>query len=117
MAGQAKIERDARIFARDGFRCVYCGYVGNTYETWRYLIVDHFHPRASGGGWAEENLVTACVDRNCIKSGEEFASISEAKVKFDTLYLPNERRDVEKHFASLIQRIENVTSIPAIEVF
>jgi 5-methylcytosine-specific restriction endonuclease McrA len=116
MAGQANIERNARIFARDGFRCVYCGYLGNTYETWRYLVVDHFHPRASGGGWAEENLVTACMDCNCIKTNEEFATVSEAKVKFDTLYLPIERCNFEKYFAPLIQPVESFTS-PAIETF
>ena len=102
MAGQANIERDARIFAKDSFRCVYCGYVGNTYETWRYLVVDHFRPRARGGGWAEENLVTACVDCNSIKSDEEFATLEDAKAKFETLYLPNERRDFEMYFAPLI---------------
>ena len=96
------MERNARVFARNGFRCVYCGYLGNTYETWRYLTIDHYHPLAKGGSWDEENLVTACMDCNCIKRDEEFASVSEAKVKFDTLYLPIERRDFEKYFASLI---------------
>jgi 5-methylcytosine-specific restriction endonuclease McrA len=103
MATLRKIKRDTRIFARDGFRCVYCGYRGNTFETWRYLTVDHFKPRARGGSYhAEGNLVTACVDCNCIKKAEEFETVEEAKAKFEALYLPNERRDFEKYFAPLI---------------
>jgi len=103
MATIRKINRDARIFARDDFRCVYCGYVGNTFERWRYLIVDHFKARARGGSYdAEENLVTACLDCNSIKSDEEFATVEEAKAKFETLYLPNERRDFDMYFAPLI---------------
>jgi 5-methylcytosine-specific restriction endonuclease McrA len=103
MATMRKINRDARIFARDGFRCVYCGYVGNTFERWRYLIVDHFKARARGGSYdAEKNLVTACLDCNSIKSDEDFGTVEEAKAKFETLYLPNERRDFDKYFAPLI---------------
>lgn len=105
MATQRKIERDTRIFARDGFQCVYCGFLGNTFETWRYLTIDHFHPRAKGGSYDdEENLVTACMDCNSIKSGEEFATVQEAKAKFEAQYLPIERRDFEKHFAPLIAK-------------
>ena len=66
MATIRKITRDAKIFARDGFRC---GYLGNRFETWRYLIVDHFKARAKCGSYgAEENFVTACLDCNSIKS-------------------------------------------------
>jgi 5-methylcytosine-specific restriction endonuclease McrA len=103
MATAGKINRDVRIFARDGFRCRYCGYLGNTYETWRYLTVDHFKPRAKGGDFrAEENLVTACMDCNIIKSDGEFATTEEAKAKFESEYLPKERFDFEKYFAPMI---------------
>ena len=104
MATLAKIDRDTRIFARDGFRCVYCGYVGDTFEKWRYLTVDHFRARAKGGDFAAEgNLVTSCMDCNCIKSAEEFATVSDAKAKFETEYLPKERSDFETYFAPLIK--------------
>ena len=62
MATRGKIQRDVRIFARDKFTCVYCGYVADTYEKWRYLAIDHFIPRALGGSEADDNLKTACVD-------------------------------------------------------
>jgi hypothetical protein len=102
MASQADIERNARVFARNGFMCVYCDYHANTYDKWRSLTIDHFIPLAKDGTWAEENLVTACMDCNCIKKDEVFASISEARAKFATLYLPIERRNFEKYFAPLI---------------
>jgi 5-methylcytosine-specific restriction endonuclease McrA len=99
MATPKKIERDLRVFQRDKFCCVYCGYCGDTFKTWRYLTVDHFKPRAFGGAEDDENLVTACVDCNCIKSGYQFASIAEAKAQM-AVWLAKERKDFDEHFAS-----------------
>jgi hypothetical protein len=48
-------------------------------------------------------LVTACRDGNSIKSDEEFATVEEAKAKFQTLYLRNGRGDFKKYFAALIE--------------
>jgi 5-methylcytosine-specific restriction endonuclease McrA len=48
-----------RIFARDGWRCVYCAAV---YPP-ELLSVDHVQPRLRGGDASEGNLVTAC--RGC----------------------------------------------------
>jgi len=105
MATRRKIERDRKILARDKFTCQYCGWVGDTFEKWRYLVVDHFKPRAKGGHFdAEENLITACIDCNLIKKDEVFATLAEAKAKFEALYLPKERRDFEEHFASMVGR-------------
>lgn len=54
--------RDA-IFARDGWRCVYCG------ESTRELTLDHVVPRIRGGGQTWDNLVAACRACNHRKAG------------------------------------------------
>lgn len=51
------------IFARDGWRCVYCGR-----ET-RDLTLDHVIPRHRGGEHTWENLVSACKPCNHRKAG------------------------------------------------
>lgn len=51
------------IFARDAFRCVYCG------ETFAAdaLSIDHVQPRVRGGDRSDGNLVTACRGCNTLK--------------------------------------------------
>lgn len=49
------MKRD-RVFARDDFRCVYCGERFGAEE----LSVDHVEPRVRGGDQSGGNLVTAC---------------------------------------------------------
>ena len=58
------MDRD-EVFARDGFRCVYCGRVDPDVE----LSVDHVEPRMRGGDNTPGNLVTACVECNRQKGG------------------------------------------------
>jgi hypothetical protein len=45
-----------RVFARDAYRCVYCG---NPFPA-EQLSLDHVQPRMRGGDNSEGNLVTAC---------------------------------------------------------
>src|SRR2546423_1040491 len=52
-----KISRRA-VFARDGWRCVYCG-TGNG-----RLTLDHVVPRSRGGESIWENVVTSCATCN-----------------------------------------------------
>jgi 5-methylcytosine-specific restriction endonuclease McrA len=56
-AVQRKISRRA-LFARDGWRCVYCGTNGGR------LTLDHVTPRSKGGESIWENVVTACAPCN-----------------------------------------------------
>jgi 5-methylcytosine-specific restriction endonuclease McrA len=56
-AVQRKISRRA-LFARDGWRCVYCG-TGNG-----RLTLDHVLPRSRGGESVWENVVTSCAPCN-----------------------------------------------------
>jgi 5-methylcytosine-specific restriction endonuclease McrA len=57
---QRKISRRA-LFARDGWRCVYCGTSGGR------LTLDHVVPRSKGGESIWENVVTACAPCNLRK--------------------------------------------------
>jgi 5-methylcytosine-specific restriction endonuclease McrA len=59
-AVQRKISRRA-LFARDGWRCVYCGTSGGR------LTLDHVVPRSKGGESIWENVVTACAPCNLRK--------------------------------------------------
>lgn len=52
------------IYARDGYRCQYCGVRCTMAE----LTYDHVVPRARGGRTTWENIVTACVPCNARKS-------------------------------------------------
>ncbi len=57
---QRKISRRA-LFARDGWRCVYCGTASGR------LTLDHVIPRSRGGGSEWENVVTSCAPCNLRK--------------------------------------------------
>jgi 5-methylcytosine-specific restriction endonuclease McrA len=70
-AVKRRISRRA-LFARDGFRCVYCGSSSNR------LTLDHVVPRSRGGESVWENVVTACSPCNLRKGDRllEEASMS-----------------------------------------
>lgn len=55
--------RREQIFARDDYRCVYCG---ERFEP-DALTVDHLQPRMRGGDRSGGNLVTACGACNARK--------------------------------------------------
>lgn len=57
---QRKISRRA-LFARDGWRCVYCG------DGTSRLTLDHVVPRSRGGDSVWENVVTSCAPCNLRK--------------------------------------------------
>ena len=58
-AAGKRISRRA-VFARDRFRCQYCG-------SQRHLTVDHVVPRSKGGSDGWENVVTSCAPCNLRK--------------------------------------------------
>ena len=53
------------VFARDDFRCQYCGQKRPVGE----LNYDHVVPRVQGGKTVWENIVTSCYDCNSRKRG------------------------------------------------
>ena len=59
-AVKRRISRRA-LFARDGWRCVYCGTASGR------LTLDHVVPRSRGGTSVWENVVTACAPCNLSK--------------------------------------------------
>ena len=59
-AVKRKISRRA-LFARDGWRCVYCGTASGR------LTLDHVVPRSRGGDSVWENVVTSCAPCNLRK--------------------------------------------------
>lgn len=63
----------ARIFARDNYRCGYCGAGGR-------LECDHKTPVSRGGSHDDDNLVTACFACNRAKgamTAEEFLVVRQ----------------------------------------
>jgi 5-methylcytosine-specific restriction endonuclease McrA len=60
-AASKRISRRA-VFARDHFRCQYCG-------SDKHLTVDHVIPRSRGGDDSWENVVTSCAACN-LKKGD-----------------------------------------------
>ena len=61
--------RREELFARDEFRCVYCGEVFPAEE----LTVDHVQARVRGGDRSAGNLVTACAGCNVLKGHRRLA--------------------------------------------
>jgi 5-methylcytosine-specific restriction endonuclease McrA len=66
--------RREQIFARDDFRCAYCG---EQFVT-ELLTVDHVQPRMRGGDGSGGNLVTACGACNARKGGLRLADFLRA---------------------------------------
>jgi 5-methylcytosine-specific restriction endonuclease McrA len=60
------------LFARDGWRCVYCGTHGGR------LTLDHVVPRSRGGQHTWENLVSACRSCNHRKGGK---TLSDSRMR------------------------------------
>ena len=54
----------SEIFARDEYRCVYCGLVFEPSA----LSIDHVQPRVRGGDGSGGNVVTACMACNTAKA-------------------------------------------------
>lgn len=55
------------IFARDGFRCCYCG---STPNDGIKLIMEHIIPKSQGGSNDSSNLITACNGCNVSKGNK-----------------------------------------------
>ncbi len=57
---QNRVTNRHRIFARDHYKCQYCGHRGTAFD----LTLDHILPKSRGGRTLAENLVTACQPCN-----------------------------------------------------
>ena len=65
------------IYARDRYRCQYCGNRHSTEE----LTYDHVFPKSRGGKTKWENIVTCCIDCNREKGGRTPKEASMALVR------------------------------------
>ena len=71
------------IFARDGFRCVYCGVVHPA----AVLTLDHVQPRLRGGDRTAGNIVTACRPCNVLKGHRTLAEyLAENEVACENFF-------------------------------
>ena len=69
---QRKISRRA-LFARDGWRCVYCGTSSGR------MTLDHVIPRSKGGESVWENVVTSCAPCN-LRKGDKLPEEAEMQL-------------------------------------
>ncbi len=91
------------LFARDGYRCQYCGRHRNELRTREFLTRDHLVPTSRGGGNEWDNVVTACSTCNNRK-GSHLPEECGLKV----LHVPREPNYVE-----LVWAVRRVTEVQA----
>lgn len=78
------------IFARDGFKCRYCGRQADEVQ----LVLDHMVPLCQGGSDERENLITSCFDCNAGKAGKTI--VQHVPTDEDRLAREQEMREQER---------------------
>jgi 5-methylcytosine-specific restriction endonuclease McrA len=73
--------RRARIYARDGWRCVYCEATKGSTES-ELLSLDHLQPRCKLGANSSGNLVTACKSCNSARGARSVRSFCIAVAEY-----------------------------------
>ena len=105
MSGIDDLSLRDRVFARDGYRCVYCGipFPGEQ------LSLDHVQPRMRGGDNSEGNLVTCCRECNRSKAGlaawQYLSSRPEVRMNFLTAVEQSDTAHAKQVWARLIRAI------------
>ena len=93
LSGTALGDYGAKVFRRDFFTCVYCGFDGRLFDSWMQLSVDHIRPQHTGGDNSLENLATACKACNSITSRMRFtADTSKEQILEDKRERVKQRR-------------------------
>lgn len=85
----------ARVYARDGHRCVYCGQPDEP------LTLDHLKPRVRGGRNEAANLVTACRRCNAARGALPLATF----VSVTALRTGEPAREIERRIRRQRARI------------
>lgn len=96
-----------RVYRRDGFRCVYCGFdCGRDLDAYHQLEVDHVLPQSKGEDeevWRPDNLVVSCAVCNRLKSaylpekGTSSEQIAEAQ-----RYIQVKRRIADEYYRARV---------------
>ena len=91
------------LFARDGYRCLYCGRHRVELRGREFLTRDHVIPASRGGGNVWENVVTACSPCNNRKGSR----LPEEALMFPS-HAPHEPNYVE-----LVWAVRRITPVQA----
>ena len=91
------------LFARDGYRCMYCGRHRSEFKNREFLTRDHVLPISSGGGNTWENVVTACSSCNNKKANHLLQECG--------MHLLREPH--EPNYVELVWAVRRVTSVQA----
>ncbi len=91
------------VFARDGWRCVYCGEVFPAEE----LTVDHVQPRVRGGDRSAGNLVTACRACNAAKGHRRLAHYLTAEPAARRNFFLYARFVWKRHLRAVEEEVES----------
>ena len=91
------------LFARDGYRCMYCGRHRGEFRHREFLTRDHVVPVSAGGenGW--DNVVTACSSCNNRKADH---LLSECGLQLL-------RPPAEPNYVELVWAVRRVTAVQA----
>lgn len=91
------------LFARDGYRCMYCGRHRSGLRGREFLTRDHVVPLSRGGENVWENVVTAC---SCCNNRK--ANHTPAECGMHLLHLP-----AEPNYVELVWAVRRVTDVQA----
>lgn len=91
------------LFARDGYRCQYCGRHRSALKTREFLTRDHVVPVSSGGDNMWDNVVTACSSCNNRKADHSLESSG----------LQLLRPPTEPNYVELVWAVRRVTDVQA----
>ena len=94
------MKRD-EVFARDDFRCVYCGLQFPAEE----LTVDHVQPRVRGGDNSGGNVVTACGGCNALKGHRRLSEFLAADVQTRTNFFRLARSVWPRHLRAVEEEL------------
>jgi 5-methylcytosine-specific restriction endonuclease McrA len=91
------------LFARDHYRCQYCGRHRSQLRGREFLTRDHIIPMSRGGGNTWQNVVTACSPCNNRKG-----SNLPDEVGMHALHLP-----LEPNYVELVWAVRRITPVQA----
>jgi 5-methylcytosine-specific restriction endonuclease McrA len=91
------------LFARDGYRCQYCGKHRSELRGRQFLTRDHVIPQSRGGENTWENVATACSPCNNRK-----ANLMPEECGLHLLHRP-----VEPNYVELVWAVRRVTAVQA----